>query len=49
MSSDSRASIRPAAPPAAPANVIYRAVGVRMRVLPMSPGRVVKEVLARGR
>jgi len=29
-------------PPAALANAIYRAVGVRMRRLPMSPGRVVK-------
>jgi CO/xanthine dehydrogenase Mo-binding subunit len=29
-------------PPAAIANAIYRATGVRMRELPMSPGRVVK-------
>jgi CO/xanthine dehydrogenase Mo-binding subunit len=29
-------------PPAALANAIYRAVGVRMRVLPMSPGRVTR-------
>jgi CO/xanthine dehydrogenase Mo-binding subunit len=29
-------------PPAAIANAIYRAVGVRMNVLPMSPGRVVE-------
>jgi xanthine dehydrogenase molybdenum-binding subunit len=29
-------------PPAAIANAIYRAVGVRMHELPMSPGRVVK-------
>jgi xanthine dehydrogenase molybdenum-binding subunit len=29
-------------PPAALANAIYRAVGVRMNELPMSPGRVVK-------
>jgi CO/xanthine dehydrogenase Mo-binding subunit len=29
-------------PPAAIANAIYRAIGVRMRTLPMSPGRVVK-------
>jgi xanthine dehydrogenase molybdenum-binding subunit len=36
-------------PPAALANAIYRAVGVRMRVLPMSPGRVLKEVLGKGR
>jgi len=28
-------------PPAALANAIYRAVGVRMRELPMSPGRIV--------
>jgi len=34
-------------PPAAIANAISRAVGVRMRVLPMSPGRVTKEILAR--
>jgi CO/xanthine dehydrogenase Mo-binding subunit len=34
-------------PPAALANAIYRAAGVRMRVLPMSPGRVVKEILAK--
>ena len=31
-------------PPAALANAIYRAVGVRMNVLPMSPGRVVAEL-----
>jgi CO/xanthine dehydrogenase Mo-binding subunit len=36
-------------PPAALANAIYRAVGVRMRVLPMSPGRVVKEILAKAK
>src|SRR5207237_2453988 len=29
-------------PPAALANAIYRAVGVRMHQLPMSPGRIVK-------
>ena len=29
-------------PPAAIANAIYRAVGVRMHELPMSPGRVLK-------
>jgi CO/xanthine dehydrogenase Mo-binding subunit len=29
-------------PPAALANAIYRAVGVRMQELPMSPGRIVK-------
>jgi CO/xanthine dehydrogenase Mo-binding subunit len=34
-------------PPAAVANAIYRAAGVRMRQLPMSPGRVVKEILAK--
>lgn len=34
-------------PPAAIANAIYRAVGVRMRQLPMSPGRVTKEILAK--
>ncbi len=33
-------------PPAALANAIYRAVGVRMRELPMSPGRVTARVLA---
>jgi CO/xanthine dehydrogenase Mo-binding subunit len=33
-------------PPAALANAIYRAVGVRLRTLPMSPGRVTKEILA---
>jgi CO/xanthine dehydrogenase Mo-binding subunit len=32
-------------PPAAIANAIYRAVGVRMHELPMSPGRVVREIL----
>jgi CO/xanthine dehydrogenase Mo-binding subunit len=32
-------------PPAAIANSIYRAVGVRMRQLPMSPGRVLKAIL----
>lgn len=30
------------APPAAIANAIYRAIGVRMKELPMSPGRVLK-------
>jgi CO/xanthine dehydrogenase Mo-binding subunit len=34
-------------PPAALANAIYRAVGVRMTELPMSPGRVVKALLAK--
>jgi CO/xanthine dehydrogenase Mo-binding subunit len=33
-------------PPAALANAIYRALGVRLRQLPMSPGRVVKASLA---
>jgi CO/xanthine dehydrogenase Mo-binding subunit len=33
-------------PPAALANAIYRAVGVRMDELPMSPGRVAKAILA---
>ncbi len=33
-------------PPGAIANAIYHAVGVRMQELPMSPGRVVKELLA---
>ncbi|HEV3204274.1 MAG TPA: xanthine dehydrogenase family protein molybdopterin-binding subunit [Gemmataceae bacterium] len=33
-------------PPAAIANAIYRAVGVRMKELPMSPGRVQKEIAA---
>lgn len=33
-------------PPAAIANAIYRAIGVRMRELPMSPGRVLKQILA---
>ncbi len=32
-------------PPAAVANAIANAVGVRMTVLPMSPGRVLKEIL----
>jgi CO/xanthine dehydrogenase Mo-binding subunit len=32
-------------PPAAIANAIHRAVGVRMRHLPMSPGRVLKSIL----
>ena len=34
-------------PPAALANAIYRAVGVRLNQLPMSPGRVTKAVLAK--
>jgi CO/xanthine dehydrogenase Mo-binding subunit len=33
-------------PPAALANAIYRAVGVRLRELPMSPGRVCMAILA---
>jgi CO/xanthine dehydrogenase Mo-binding subunit len=32
-------------PPAALANAIYRAVGVRMKELPMSPGRVIKALM----
>jgi CO/xanthine dehydrogenase Mo-binding subunit len=35
-------------PPAAIANAIYRAVGVRLRQLPMSPGRVATAILAQG-
>jgi CO/xanthine dehydrogenase Mo-binding subunit len=34
-------------PPAAIANAIYRAAGVRLRELPMSPGRVMKAILAK--
>jgi CO/xanthine dehydrogenase Mo-binding subunit len=34
-------------PPAAAANAIYRAVGVRMTELPMSPPRVVKAILSK--
>jgi CO/xanthine dehydrogenase Mo-binding subunit len=34
-------------PPAAIANAIYHAVGVRMQELPMSPGRVLKAILAK--
>jgi xanthine dehydrogenase molybdenum-binding subunit len=33
-------------PPAAVANAIYRAVGVRMGQLPMSPGRLLKEIVS---
>jgi CO/xanthine dehydrogenase Mo-binding subunit len=36
-------------PPAALANAIYRAVGVRVRQLPMSPGRICAAVAAGGR
>ncbi len=36
-------------PPAALANAIYRATGVRMRELPMSPGRLMRQMLAKGR
>jgi xanthine dehydrogenase molybdenum-binding subunit len=36
-------------PPAAIANAIYHAVGVRMRELPMSPGRVMKQILGNGK
>jgi CO/xanthine dehydrogenase Mo-binding subunit len=35
-------------PPAAIANAIYRAVGVRMHELPMSPGRLLQAILAHG-
>ena len=35
-------------PPAALANAIYRAVGVRMTDLPMSPARVTKAILEKG-
>jgi CO/xanthine dehydrogenase Mo-binding subunit len=31
-------------PPAAAANAIYRAIGVRMTTLPMSPPRVYKAI-----
>jgi xanthine dehydrogenase molybdenum-binding subunit len=36
-------------PPAAIANAIHRAMGVRLRQLPMSPGRVTMELLATGK
>jgi CO/xanthine dehydrogenase Mo-binding subunit len=36
-------------PPAAIANAIYRAVGVRLHQLPMSPGRVLHAILAKER
>jgi CO/xanthine dehydrogenase Mo-binding subunit len=36
-------------PPPALANAIYRAVVVRLRQLPMSPGRVAKAILAQSR
>jgi len=36
-------------PPAAIANAIYRAVGVRMDVLPMSPARVLEALWAKER
>jgi CO/xanthine dehydrogenase Mo-binding subunit len=32
-------------PPAAVANAVYRAVGVRMNELPMSPPRILKAIL----
>jgi CO/xanthine dehydrogenase Mo-binding subunit len=35
-------------PPAAIANAIYRAVGVRMTELPMSPAKVTKAILEKG-
>ncbi len=40
------ASIVP--PPAALANAIYRAIGVRMEVLPMSPGQILEALWATG-
>jgi CO/xanthine dehydrogenase Mo-binding subunit len=40
----------PIVPPvAAIANAIYRAIGVRLRDSPMSPGRVMAEMLAKGK
>jgi len=36
-------------PPAAVANAIYRAIGVRLRELPMSPPKVAKAVLEKTR
>jgi CO/xanthine dehydrogenase Mo-binding subunit len=36
-------------PPAALANAIFRAVGVRMHELPMTPGRITRELLAKQR
>jgi xanthine dehydrogenase molybdenum-binding subunit len=40
----------PIVPPvAAIANAIYKAVGVRLRHSPMSPGRVMTEMLAKGK
>ena len=36
-------------PPAALANAIYRAIGVRMLQLPMTPGRVMKAILGKQR
>jgi CO/xanthine dehydrogenase Mo-binding subunit len=36
-------------PPAAIANAIYHAAGVRLRQLPMSPPRVTKAILAAGK
>jgi CO/xanthine dehydrogenase Mo-binding subunit len=40
----------PIVPPvAAIANAIYRAIGVRLRHLPMSPGRMATEILAQGK
>src|SRR4029077_855765 len=41
--------VRIVPPPAALANAIWRAVGVRMHQLPMSPGRVLKQILAAGK
>lgn len=36
-------------PPAAIANAIYRAIGVRLRDLPMSPGKVLKAIMGNGK
>jgi len=36
-------------PPAAVANALYRATGVRMRFTPMSPPRVLKALLSNGK
>jgi len=35
-------------PPAAIANAIYNAVGIRMQELPMNPGRVLEALWAKG-
>ncbi len=36
-------------PPAAVANAIYRATGVRMRETPMSPPRLLKAIMSKGK